>query len=96
MTRFWTRFAVLAGLLTLFIAPLSAAQAPQAPLAVDNNAFDKWMAKKDPAYGWYLHNTIKGPGYTGYVLAMTSQTWCSAAEVDHPLWTHWVIVTVPD
>ncbi len=96
MTRFWTRFAVLAGLLTLFVAPLSTAQVPQAPLAEANNAFDKWMAKKDPAYGWYLHNTIKGQGYTGYVLAMTSQTWRTAAEVDHPLWTHWVIVTVPD
>ena len=95
MIKVWKRFALLMGLLAVFAAPLSAAQAPQAPLAERNNAFDRWLAKKDPAFAWTLNNTIQGEGYTGYVLKMTSQTWRSSAEVDHPVWNHWVIVTVP-
>ena len=95
MIKVWKRFALLMGLLAVFAAPLSAAQAPQAPLAERNNAFDRWLAKKDPAFAWTLNNTIQGEGYTGNVLKMTSQTGRSSAEVDHPVWNHWVIVTVP-
>ncbi len=96
MSKFWGRFALVVMALGLLAGPISAAQVPAAPLAADNNAFDRWIAKKDPAYGWTLNSTIHGDGYTGYVLKMTSQSWRSAAEVDHPVWTHWVIITVPD
>ena len=96
MTKAWTRIGALAALVLLFAAPLSAAQAPTAPLAAANNAFDRYIARKDPNYGWSLNSTIHGAGYTGYVLKMTSQAWRSASEVDHPIWTHWVIITVPD
>ncbi|MDQ9382915.1 PhoPQ-activated protein PqaA family protein, partial [Escherichia coli] len=35
-------------------------------------------------------------GATTYVLDMTSQTWRSAAEVQEPVWKHWVTIVVPD
>ncbi len=57
---------------------------------------DAYVAKKDSVYGWKLANTIKGAGYTDYVLDLTSQSWRGPGEVDHPVWKHWLHVVVPD
>jgi len=57
---------------------------------------DEYVAKPDPNYAYKLVNTIKGKGYTGYVLEMTSQQWLSAELVDRPIWKHWVTVIRPD
>jgi PhoPQ-activated pathogenicity-related protein len=59
-------------------------------------ALDRYIAKPDPVYGWKLVNTIQGEGYRGFVLELTSQTWRSAAEVDRPVWKHWLTVVKPD
>ena len=77
MSRNWGRLAGLAAVFLLFTAPLSAAQAPEAPLAARINAFDRYIAKKDPVYAWKLNSTLTGPGYTAYVLRLTSQSWRS-------------------
>ncbi len=50
----------------------------------------------DPAYGWTLVNSEAGDGYTLHTIEMTSQTWLTEAEVDRPLWTHWLMVVEPD
>ena len=50
----------------------------------------------DPAYGWTLVNSEPGDGYTLHTIEMTSQTWLTEAEVDRPLWTHWLMVVEPD
>ena len=34
-------------------------------------------------------------GYRAYAVRMTSQQWRSAAEVDQPVWEHWVTIVVP-
>ena len=52
--------------------------------------------KPDAVFAWKLVNTIKGAGQTTYVIDLTSQTWRSAAEVDHPVWKHWLTIVVPD
>ena len=36
-----------------------------------------------------------GFGYTSYVLDLTSQKWLTDAEVDKPVWQHWIILIVP-
>ena len=59
-------------------------------------ALDDYVNTPDPAYGYTLLNTIPGAGYTDYVLQMTSQTWRDASEVDVTLWTHHMVITVPD
>lgn len=59
-------------------------------------ALDRYIAKPDPSYSWRLINTINGPGFHGYVLDLTSQTWRSAAEVDRPPWKHWLTIVKPD
>jgi PhoPQ-activated pathogenicity-related protein len=65
-------------------------------LAQTQTALDRYVAAPDPHYRYQLVSTTPGDGYTGYVLAMTSQQWRSAQEVDHPVWRHWVTIVRPD
>ena len=58
-------------------------------------ALDKYVAAPDPNYKWELVNTIPGEGYTTYIIDLTSQQFLTAAEVDHPIWKHWLIVVKP-
>jgi PhoPQ-activated pathogenicity-related protein len=73
-----------------------------APVAADlsvkpeeKTALDAYVAKPESVYGWKLVSTIPGDGYTAYVLELTSQTWRTEAEVDRPVWTHWLTVVKP-
>ncbi len=59
-------------------------------------ALDRYIAKPDTSYAYSLADTIVSPGLTTYIIDMTSQTWRSAAEVDQPVWRHWVQIIVPD
>ncbi|MCI0392283.1 MAG: PhoPQ-activated pathogenicity-related family protein [Acidobacteria bacterium] len=59
-------------------------------------ALDRYIAKRDPVYGWKLVNTINAEGCQGYVLELTSQTWRSEAEVDRPVWKHWLTIIKPE
>ncbi len=59
-------------------------------------ALDKYVAAPDPNYKWELVNTIPGEGYTTYVIDLTSQQYLTSAEVDHPIWKHWLTVVKPD
>jgi PhoPQ-activated pathogenicity-related protein len=83
-------------------APKSAeAEAPAAaanPLAVkpeEKTPLDAYLAKPDPAYKWELISTYPGAGFTTYVLQLTSQTWRTSADVDRPVWTHWMTIVKP-
>src|SRR5215217_2972947 len=58
-------------------------------------ALDRYVARPDPSYAYKLVRTIRGEGYTASVLRMTSQTWLTSQEVDHPVWEHWMVVTRP-
>jgi PhoPQ-activated pathogenicity-related protein len=57
---------------------------------------DDYVAKPDSSYTYSLVKTIPGPGYTAYILDMTSQSWRSKEEVDRPLWKHWLVIVKPD
>ena len=59
-------------------------------------SLDRYVAKKDSVYAWKLLSTLPGDGYKAYVLELTSQTWRSAAEVDKPVWKHWLTIVKPD
>ena len=80
-------------------APEPAAPAPAVvDLSVkpeEKTALDAYVAKPDPAYKWELIGTYPGDGQTTYVLNMTSQTWRTAADVDKPVWTHWMTIVKP-
>ncbi len=88
-------FAVM---LVLLLAGPGFAQdkAAQDPTAIEATALDRYVAKPDASYHWELAEIIDGDGYTGYVLDLTSQTWRTEAEVDRPVWKHWLTIIKPD
>jgi PhoPQ-activated pathogenicity-related protein len=57
---------------------------------------DRYVQAPDANYHYDLVKTVPGDGYTTYVLDMTSQAWRSAAEVNHPIWKHWLTIVRPD
>jgi PhoPQ-activated pathogenicity-related protein len=84
------RLRVLGGVIAAFLA----AAAPA--LANPKNALDAYVAKPDPSFGWKVAASFSGPGYHATVLDLTSQTWLTSKQVDHPVWRHWLTVIVPD
>jgi PhoPQ-activated pathogenicity-related protein len=58
-------------------------------------ALDRYVNTKDPVYGWRLIHAAHGEGYQAFVLELTSQTWRTAAEVDRPVWKHWLTIVKP-
>lgn len=67
--------------------PIEAAVA-EAPLVA-------YVKKPDPAYAWELTSSQEEEGYTLHVLRMTSQSWLTEAEVDRPVWQHWLTILEP-
>jgi PhoPQ-activated pathogenicity-related protein len=61
----------------------------------NQTALDRYVFAPDPNYRYELINTVRGTNVTSYILDLTSQQWRSAAEVDRPLWKHWLIIVVP-
>src|SRR5262245_6201406 len=59
-------------------------------------ALDDYVAKADPSYSWKLMKTVPGDGVTTFVLDLVSQTWRSTADVDRPVWQHWLVIVKPD
>ncbi|MBI4559970.1 MAG: PhoPQ-activated pathogenicity [Candidatus Hydrogenedentes bacterium] len=74
---------------TLLIGALSVARSAGA------TALDDYVAEPDPSYSWEFQTTVPGAGYSVHVVRMTSQTWRSIAEVDAPVWKHWVSIIQP-
>lgn len=66
------------------------------PAHGQETALDRYVAAPDPSFAWKLITTITGEGQTTYVLEMTSQQWRTAAEIDRPVWKHWLTIVKPD
>ena len=49
---------------------------------------DDYVKAPDDNYSYSVVNTIKGEGFTAFVLDMTSQSWRSKDEVDRVLAEH--------
>src|SRR5271156_1382003 len=64
--------------------------------ASKETALDRYVHAPDPSYKFELANTIKGEGYTAYVLDLTSQTWTPPVAPDRTLWKHWLTIIKPD
>ena len=65
-------------------------------LAGGRTALDRYVEAPDPTFHYQLEHTAAGRGYTQYVYDLTSQTWRSEKDVDHPVWHHWLTVIIPD
>jgi PhoPQ-activated pathogenicity-related protein len=55
---------------------------------------EDYVDAPDPRYHYTLAHSASGPGYTVYVLDMTSQSWKEGLVTPH-LWKHWLGICVP-
>lgn len=62
----------------------------------EQTALDRYVAAPDPHYSYKVVNTIKGEGYTCFVVDMVSQQYLTEKEVDKPIWQHYLMVYKPD
>ena len=78
---------------------------PVETLIVDtamSSALENYVHNDDDSYEYTVAHTAFFPAtansqaFTFYALLMTSQTWRSAADVNKPVWRHWVEVVVPE
>src|ERR1051325_8453543 len=59
-------------------------------------ALDRYVKKPDPTYAYQVVETVKGEGYTAFIVELTSQTWRKPSEVDRTVWKHWLTIVKPD
>src|SRR5579885_1659018 len=78
-----------------FLSLLFAIALPLAA-ASKETALDRYVHAPDPSYKFELANTIKGEGYTAFVLDLTSQTWKPPIEADRSVWKHWLTIVKPE
>src|SRR2546425_10209656 len=84
-------------LFTVFALVFSGAASLAGPRANHNlTALDRYVFRPDANYGYTLVNTISGQGYKAFVLEMRSQQWRTDADVDHPVWKHWLMIIQPE
>jgi PhoPQ-activated pathogenicity-related protein len=89
------RLSLMPGVaLAIFISQPLAAADTAAGLSL--TALDRYVRAPDSNYDWSVFSTSEGAGYTSYILEMTSQQWLTEAEVNLPVWEHFMTVTVPD
>jgi PhoPQ-activated pathogenicity-related protein len=62
----------------------------------ERSPLDDYVNAIDPAYNWDIRSRVDGDGFTKYNVRLTSGTWRTSAEVNNPLWQHWLILYVPD
>ena len=84
LSRLATRMLLAA---SLFVAGLCAAS--------PETALDRYVKAPDSHFKYELVKTLPGAGYTAYVLDMTSQQYLTTAEVNQPIWRHWLTVVKP-
>lgn len=85
----WVTAALMVGGLQL--------HADNRPIAAERQtALDRYVGLPDATYAWKLAVSLRDDSATGYAIDLTSQTWRSPAEVDRPVWKHWLLVVKPD
>jgi len=58
-------------------------------------ALDDYVDQKDDTFSWEVVKSGTSGDMQTFVLTMNSQTWRTKAEVDRPVWQHWITIAVP-
>ena len=96
MHHFLRRSSCVLFLCVLPLVSAGSAQAPAARLAATpQTALDRYVAAPDSNFSWKVLRELPADGVTVTLLEMTSQKWLTEAEVERPLWTHWLTVVRP-
>src|SRR5580765_184770 len=92
----WSIPRIVTAALALFITPLSLSASPDRTAVGERTALDRYVHAPDTNYSFRLATTVKGDGYTTYMIDLISQAWLTTNEVEHPIWQHWVTLVKPD
>lgn len=90
-----SRLSFLLTAALLLTAPAAFAAADRT-LAGERTALDRYVKAPDKNYSFRLASTVKGDGYTAYMIDMISQAWLTTNEVERPIWQHWLTLVKPD
>src|SRR6185369_16928076 len=90
-----TSFTFVAALFLSSFALLASDAADRTRLS-SQTALDRYVAAPDTNYKWRLVNTVRGEGYTTFIVDMISQGWLTTNEVNRTLWQHWLTIVKPD
>ncbi len=94
--RFLVLFVAGISLISISATGEAPASYPYARATANPTALDRYVAKPDANYRWELVQTTPEDGLTNYTIDLTSQQWRTEAEVDRPVWKHWLTISVPD
>ncbi len=89
----WARKLPVA--LAVFLC-LGAGQLSADSAGLELTALDEYVRAPDPNYSYRVVNTVTGEGYTTYIVHMISQQWLTEAEVNLPIWEHYMTITRPE
>ena len=89
-------FLIFCSLLTVTSLAAQAPAPARAP-RTDETALDRYVAAPDSHFAFNKVGGLPaGSGVTATILELTSQQWLTAAEVDRPIWKHWLVVYRPE
>lgn len=94
--QFTLLWRLAAAISLMSVVGLGSARLAEPPVADYRTALDEYVAAVDPHFEYTVAEVIDGDGYTGYIIRMTSQKWLTKAEVQEPIWWHWLLMAVPD
>ncbi|CAF1456316.1 unnamed protein product [Rotaria sordida] len=61
----------------------------------ESTPLDDYVHADDPHFGWTVIRTYQQPDYNLYILNFTSQKWFDETVTDHPIWWHYLCISVP-
>ena len=71
-------------------------QAAASTARASETALDRYVAAPDPSFAWTVSKTLPAEGATATLIDLTSQRWLTEADVEQPLWKHWLVVVSPE
>ncbi len=80
--------------LYLFLFGLCATTAGWAASA-QPNAIEQYVDAQDTHYSWRIVTRTEHQTHTSIIAELVSQRWLTEAEVDRPVWHHWMSVVIP-
>ena len=82
-------------LLALFLSSCSSPE-PKTSTLEDSFPLKKYVETPDKAFSYEIRETVRGESWTEYRIYLVSGSWLTQAEVDEPIWWHWLTMVVPD
>ena len=61
-----------------------------------DDVVEDYLAAPDASFGWRIHQTLPGIGYTAVIIDLTSQTWAPGILLDRYVWSHWLTIIIPE